>query len=59
MYCPRCNKSIQDDRLDELKKSLKEIGNEHLMHGRCPVCGTELLSVGVRKVAAESGSRPV
>jgi uncharacterized protein with PIN domain len=59
VYCARCNKSIRDERLEELKRSLREIGNENLMHGRCPVCGTVLVSNGGKNVTAESGRKSI
>jgi ssDNA-binding Zn-finger/Zn-ribbon topoisomerase 1 len=44
MYCPKCNKTIKDERLEEVNKQLVEQFNkDSLSKGMCPVCGTKLL----------------
>jgi ssDNA-binding Zn-finger/Zn-ribbon topoisomerase 1 len=44
MYCPKCNKTIKDERLEEVNKLLVEQFNkDSLSRGKCPVCGTRLL----------------
>ena len=44
MYCPKCNKTIKDERLEEVNKQLVEQFNkDSLSKGKCPVCGTRLL----------------
>ena len=44
MYCPKCNKTIKDERLEEVNKQLVEQFNrDSLSKGKCPVCGTGLL----------------
>ncbi len=52
MYCPRCQKSIGDNRIAAIAKELKEtMGNTMLEQGKCPVCGTEL----VRQISSADG----
>jgi hypothetical protein len=44
MYCPKCCKTIPDEKLDELgTKLVEQFGNDALTKGKCPVCGTRLL----------------
>ncbi len=44
MYCPRCLKSIPDDKVDDISEKLKStMGNRLLEEGKCPVCGTVLV----------------
>ena len=44
MYCPKCRKTIPDERLEELGKRLVEqFGSDALQKGACPVCGTMLI----------------
>ena len=44
MYCPKCNKTIKDERLEEVNKQLVEQFNkDSLSKGNCPVCGTRLM----------------
>ncbi len=44
MYCPRCERSIPPEKLEEKKERLqKEFGRDELDRGICPVCGTELV----------------
>jgi hypothetical protein len=51
MYCPRCEKSIKKERLEELSKELKsKFGSSSLDQGACPVCGTVLLDPERKKV---------
>jgi ssDNA-binding Zn-finger/Zn-ribbon topoisomerase 1 len=45
MYCPKCEKNIPDERLEEINKRLQEQFNkDSLSKGLCPVCGTKLLA---------------
>jgi ssDNA-binding Zn-finger/Zn-ribbon topoisomerase 1 len=44
MYCPKCNKTIKDERLEEVNKQLvDQFNKDSLSKGKCPVCGTRLL----------------
>jgi ssDNA-binding Zn-finger/Zn-ribbon topoisomerase 1 len=44
MYCPKCNKTIKDERLEEVNKQLvDQFNKDSLSKGMCPVCGTRLL----------------
>ncbi|MBN1109535.1 MAG: hypothetical protein JXA45_02115 [Methanomassiliicoccales archaeon] len=44
LYCPRCNKSIDKAKVEEIDARLmKEFQNDFLRRGRCPVCGTPLI----------------
>lgn len=46
MYCPKCEKHIDDSRIAEVKKELRErFKNDRLERGLCPVCGTRLIEV--------------
>jgi len=46
MYCPKCEKTIQKERLEELERELQErFGNRSLSLGLCPVCGTRLIEL--------------
>lgn len=45
MYCPKCNKTIPDERLEDIGKKLAEqYKSDAIAKGNCPVCGTPLLS---------------
>ncbi len=44
MYCPKCDKTMNDDKLEEVSARLKEMGNTLLEEGKCPVCSTDLLA---------------
>ena len=57
MYCPRCLKTIPDDKLTEISERLKsDLGNTLLEQKKCPVCGTELLAAQ-RHGVTDEGSR--
>lgn len=44
MYCPKCEKRVKKERLEELEKELKErFDDNSLGRGLCPVCGTTLI----------------
>ena len=46
MYCPRCEKTIKKERMEEINKNLKNrFDKDSLEHGSCPVCGTQLLDL--------------
>lgn len=44
MICPRCMKSISDERIQDVSEKLKAMfGRNELDNGCCPVCGTRLV----------------
>jgi hypothetical protein len=46
MYCPKCEKTIRKERLEELERELRErFANQSLSRGLCPVCGTRLIEL--------------
>ncbi|MDD1773817.1 MAG: hypothetical protein LUQ14_04250 [Methanomassiliicoccales archaeon] len=46
MYCPKCERTIKKERLDQVKKELKSrFGSDSLEKNICPVCGTPLIDV--------------
>jgi ssDNA-binding Zn-finger/Zn-ribbon topoisomerase 1 len=46
VYCPKCDKSIPKEELEERSRQLKAlIGNDSLARGKCPVCGTGMIDV--------------
>jgi len=46
VYCPKCNKSIPKDELEERARQLiNMVGNDSLLKGRCPVCGTGMIDM--------------
>ena len=46
LYCARCDKTIPKEELEERAKRLFEMfGNESLLSGKCPVCGTVLIDM--------------
>ncbi|MCL4346581.1 MAG: hypothetical protein M1117_01520 [Candidatus Thermoplasmatota archaeon] len=47
VYCPRCNKTISDERMQAVTETLRKLGNSLLSEGKCPVCGTELLKISL------------
>lgn len=52
MYCPRCLKSVPDENVEEIAKRLSStMGNNLLSEGKCPVCGTRLISEGGARAA--------
>lgn len=57
MYCPRCMKTIPDEKIGEISERLKnDMGNTLLAEKKCPVCGTELLPAQSKGVADAAGS---
>lgn len=57
MYCPRCLKTIPEERIGDIARELKNtLGNTMLEKGKCPVCGTELVSAGKQVEQHEKGS---
>ena len=46
VYCPRCDKSIPKDQLEERARQLLAMtGDDSLSMGRCPVCGTGMIDM--------------
>lgn len=46
MYCPKCEKNIPKERIEELDKELRRRFNiDSLSRGLCPVCGTPLIEL--------------
>jgi ssDNA-binding Zn-finger/Zn-ribbon topoisomerase 1 len=46
MYCPKCDKTIEKERLEEVNRQLKgRFKNDSLEKGKCPVCSTELIDL--------------
>jgi len=46
LYCARCDKSIPKEEFESRSKQLLEkFGNESLLSGKCPVCGTTLIDM--------------
>lgn len=46
MYCPKCDRTIPDDRIAAIDKELRErFGVKELGEGRCPVCKTQLIDL--------------
>jgi ssDNA-binding Zn-finger/Zn-ribbon topoisomerase 1 len=44
MYCPRCDRTIKEERLEELDNELKKKFNkDSIERGKCPVCDAPLL----------------
>ena len=44
MYCPRCDRTINKERLKDLDQELKrKFNKDSLEHGKCPVCDTLLI----------------
>jgi ssDNA-binding Zn-finger/Zn-ribbon topoisomerase 1 len=44
VYCPRCDKSIPKDQLEERSAQLIALsGSDSLKRGICPVCGTRMI----------------
>jgi uncharacterized protein with PIN domain len=51
MYCPRCDRTIKDEKLEKLNAELKQkFDQDSLEHGKCPVCGTPLIDLSKKKV---------
>lgn len=58
MYCPKCLKSIPDERVKEISDELRHtVGNRLLEQGMCPVCGTELVNTAKAGDVAHDASR--
>ena len=46
VYCPRCDRSIPKEEIEERAKMLASMtGNNSLVKGRCPVCGTGMIDM--------------
>jgi len=46
VYCPKCEKSVPKEELEERAKQLYAMfGDKSLATGRCPVCGTMMIDV--------------
>jgi len=46
MYCPRCERTIRKERLEELDHELKRrFDKDSIERGKCPVCDTPLIQV--------------
>jgi len=44
MYCPKCERMIKKERIEEIREELKRrFKSESLERGLCPVCGTPLI----------------
>ncbi|HSV42701.1 MAG TPA: hypothetical protein VLH13_04745 [Methanomassiliicoccales archaeon] len=44
MYCPKCDKTIPDEKLEEIHRQLVEqFKKDSLAQGKCPVCSTTLI----------------
>ena len=44
MYCPRCERTIKKERLEELDQELKRrFDKDSIAQGKCPVCDTPLV----------------
>jgi len=46
MYCPRCERTIKKERLEDLNLELKrKFDKDSIEHGKCPVCDTPLIQL--------------
>lgn len=46
IYCPKCNKSVPKEELEERARQLMAmIGIDSLSRGVCPVCGTRMIDL--------------
>ncbi len=46
MHCPRCQRTISPEKLEEKREALRrEFGNDDLDRGLCPVCGTKMVDL--------------
>lgn len=53
-YCPRCDRTIQKERLAEIDSELRlKFGNESLSRLTCPVCGAGLIDLDNVKAGGE------
>jgi ssDNA-binding Zn-finger/Zn-ribbon topoisomerase 1 len=44
IYCPRCDKSIPKEEIEERSRQLLALsGSDSLRKGVCPVCGTRMI----------------
>jgi len=54
VYCPKCEKSIPKDQLEERARQLLAMtGNDSLSKGKCPVCGMRMIDVDAAKKKGE------
>ncbi len=50
MYCPKCKKTIEKERVEEIDKKLRErFRIDSLSRGICPVCGCQLIDLSGKK----------
>ena len=50
MYCPRCDRTIKKDHLEQVNQELKKkFAVDSLEKGDCPVCGTALIDLSKAK----------
>ena len=50
MYCPRCDKSIPKDKIEEIRRRLAtEFDKDDLDKGQCPVCSTAMVPLPVQR----------
>jgi ssDNA-binding Zn-finger/Zn-ribbon topoisomerase 1 len=50
MYCPKCEKTIKKERLDEIREELRnQFDSDSLDRGVCPVCGTPLIDASKKR----------
>ena len=46
MYCPRCERTIKKEKLEELDQELKRrFDRDSIERGKCPVCDTPLIQL--------------
>lgn len=45
-YCPKCDRTISKERIEQASKELKErFGVDKLSERKCPVCGSEYIDL--------------
>ncbi len=50
MYCPKCERTIKKERIEEIREELKRrYRSDSLEKGLCPVCGTPLIEVSMKR----------
>jgi ssDNA-binding Zn-finger/Zn-ribbon topoisomerase 1 len=50
MYCPKCDRTIPDEKVQEISKELEaRFKSDALANGQCPVCKTPLLASKERR----------
>jgi len=50
MYCPKCERTIKKERLEEIDRNLRERFNlDSLSRGICPVCGCQLIDLSKKE----------